>query len=241
MIFENYPKKRPELPAEYQKIYTGHYKKNRDGKTSASALSQKMEAWMHKKVAEDLKGKTDKSTLEIGAGTLNQLDYENTRPYDIVEPFTELFSKSTSKSRVDCIYDDINDIELTKSYDRITSVATFEHIADLPAVIAKTCLLLNKSGTLRVSIPNEGTFLWKLGYSLTTGIEFRLLYGLDYEVLMKYEHLNTADEVEQIIRYFYQDIKTSYLGIHKKMAFYKFFECKNPIADRANKYIALLR
>ena len=82
-MFDNYPKERVELPKEYQKIYSEHYKKNREGKTSATYLSQKMETWMHKKVAKDIKGIYNKSTLEIGAGTLNQLGYEKTSPYNV--------------------------------------------------------------------------------------------------------------------------------------------------------------
>ena len=39
-MLENYPKKRTELPKEFQKIYSEHYKKNREGKTSASYLSK---------------------------------------------------------------------------------------------------------------------------------------------------------------------------------------------------------
>ena len=102
-----------------------------------------MERWLHKKVAGDVKGINNKSTLEIGAGTLNQLEYEQTRPYDIVEPFTELYRNSPHLSRINHIYSDISEIGRDKTYDRITSVATFEHLTDLPGVIARTCLLLN--------------------------------------------------------------------------------------------------
>ena len=79
-MFENYPKVRTELPPGFQKIYAEHYKKNREGETSASSVAQKMEGWMHRKIAEDVKGISDKVTLEIGAGTLNQLNYEETSP-----------------------------------------------------------------------------------------------------------------------------------------------------------------
>lgn len=236
-MLENYPKKRIELPKEFQKIYSEHYKKNREGQTSASSLSQKMEAWLHRKVAKDVKNIYNKSTLEIGAGTLNQLKYEQTKPYDIIEPFRELYINSKYKGEINDIYEDIDEIANTKKYDRITAIATFEHIIDLPKVVAKTCFLLNKNGTLRVSIPNEGTFLWKLGWKLTTGLEFKLKYGLDYEILLKYEHVNTADEVEHVLSYFYDDIKCSCFGINKKIAFYRFYECSRPNIGNAIEYL----
>ena len=61
-MFENYPKERLKLPLEFQKIYSEHYKNNREGSTSASSLAQKMEAWLHRKVANDVIGTEDKST-----------------------------------------------------------------------------------------------------------------------------------------------------------------------------------
>lgn len=238
MKFDNFPKTRSKLPVEYQVIYNKHYKNNRDGETTASSISQSMEVWMHKKVAADVKGKKHKSTLEIGAGTLNQLRYENTKPYDIVEPFGKLFENSIYKEQIASVYKDISEIKTNKKYDRITSIATFEHITDLPKVVATTCLLLNKIGTLRVAIPNEGTLLWKAGYTLTTGIEFKLKYGLDYETLMNHEHVNTANEIEEVISYFYKKIKCSFLGIHKQIAFYRFYECSEPNIELAKKYLA---
>jgi hypothetical protein len=227
-IFKNFPKTRLELPEKYLKIYAEHYKKNREGETSAASMAQRMERWLHKKVANDVKNDTNKSTLEIGAGTLNQLKYEKTTPYDIIEPFSELYQNSPYLKLVNNIYADIDEIDASVKYDRITSVATFEHILDLPKVVAKTCLLLKEDGTLRVAIPNEGTILWKLGWKLTTGIEFKLKYGLDYGLLMKFEHVNGASEIEKILKFFYRKVKSSSFGIHKSIAFYRFFECKAP-------------
>jgi len=237
MDFTAFPKKRPELPEKYKEIYADHYKKNREGDTSATSVSKKLEAWMHKKVAGDVKQHHKKYTLEIGAGTLNQLDYEISNPYDIVEPFTKLYEGSVHFSKIQNSYKDIDEIDLSLRYDRITSVATFEHIENLPHVVAKSALLLKNDGCLRFAIPNEGTFLWKLGYMLTTGIEFRLLYGLNYEVLMRHEHINSAAEIEEIAHYFFKDIKRKVFGIHSKIAFYRFYECKTPNLERAIEYL----
>jgi len=240
-MFKNYPKVRIALPLKFQKIYSEHYKNNREGGTSASSIAQKMEAWLHRKVARDVIGIHDRSTLEIGAGTLNQLNYEQTQPYDIIETFAELFRNSEFKDQVGNIYNDIDEIEGSKRYDRITAIATFEHITDLPKVVAKTCIFLNDNGTLRISIPNEGTFLWKMGYELTTGIEFNLKYHLDYSTLMNYEHVNTADEIERVLKYFYRNVKCSCFGINRKIAFYRFYECSKPKIEISKKYLNTLK
>src|SRR3954454_5682863 len=67
-VLSRFPKQRRPLPEAYQKIYVQHYKRNREGGSAASSLAQKMEAWMHRKVAADVAGlSTVPSTLEIGA------------------------------------------------------------------------------------------------------------------------------------------------------------------------------
>lgn len=240
MTFENYPKKRIELSTKMKAIYKHHYKSNREGDTIASGLAQKMEEWLHKKVSADVKGLHDKKTLEIGAGTLNQLKYEESKQYDIIEPFKELYIDSPDLQKVRNVYNDIDEIDLSEKYDRITSIATFEHILDLPKVVAKSCLLMQTNGTLRTSIPNEGTFLWTLGWKLTTGIEFKLKYGLDYGNMMRYEHVNTADEIEKVLNYFYSTNKCLTLGPSKGIAFYRFYESEGPNIELAKKYLETL-
>ncbi len=241
-VLDRFPKQHAELPPEYWAIYELHYKKNRQGETAATSLSSRMERWLHVKVAEDVKDEKcgDRDTLEIGAGMLNQLSLEpNVKHYDIVEPFEELYRGSPCLGRIRMIYKDISDIPAGNSYNRITSVAAFEHILNLPEVVAKATLLLTPNGSLRVSIPNEGTLLWKLG-TLITGYEYKRMYGLDYQVLMKYEHVNTADEIEAVLRWFFQSVNRRVFGISKKMAFYRFLECTGPEVERARTYLATI-
>lgn len=239
-ILEMFPKKRMELPDAYKKIYREHYVNNREGKYKTTSLSQKLEAWMHRKVAADvLQNKLRLTTLEIGAGTLNQLQYENgtNQDYDIVEPFTALFQNSPLLKRIRTVYSDIIDVPSTQKYDRITSIATFEHIMDLPFIIAKAALLLKENGHMRVAIPNEGTILWKLGTKVT-GFEFKRKYRLDYQTLMKYEHVNTADDIEKVLDCFFTKTKCSVFGISKKFAFYRYYDCSIPELEKVKKYLA---
>ncbi|MDH4263862.1 MAG: class I SAM-dependent methyltransferase [Spirochaetia bacterium] len=228
------------MPEQIEKIYKTHYKNNREGGSLASFLAQKMESWLHKKVANDISGKEEKNlpTLEIGAGTLNQLHYEsNVHPYDIIEPFTELYKNSPLLKKVRSIYADIRDVPSGNRYERITSVATFEHLCNLPDVVARSGLLLTENGVLRVSIPNEGNFLWTLGWTLTTGLEFQFRYGQDYGLLMKHEHVNTADEIEGVLKIFFENINCRIFGMSKYLALYRYYECRKPKIDECKKYI----
>lgn len=224
-VLERFPKERPVLDEAYQKIYDKHFYENRNGLTKASRASSQLEKWCHKKIAETA---CDGKTLDVGAGSLNQLDFERKRGiYDIVEPYP-IYLKSPNINKVDNIYEDISQVPLDHKYDRIISAATFEHITNLPEVIENVGKLLTEDGCLAVSIPNEGRFLWHFGYRNTTGREFRKRYGLDYEVIMRHEHLNTADEIESLLYYYFEDVDEKLFGITKDFAFYRFFLCRKP-------------
>lgn len=236
-IFEKFPKERKELPQEYKDIYNEHYSSNRDGKDGVSSVSSKLESWMHKKVA-NTKCNENISILEIGAGTLNQIPYEkNYKNYDIIEPYKALYENSYNLKKVDNIYEDISEITLQKKYDKILSIAVFEHILNLPEVIAKSGLLLSNNGKLSFGIPSQGGLGWKLGYTFSTGIEFYLKYKLKYSTLMNYEHCNESDEIKQIVNYFFNDVNQSSFGLGNQFSFYQFFECSDPDIEKCKSYL----
>lgn len=228
-LMDSYPRKHPDLPDEYKKVYVQHYKENREGKTRVSRISKKVEGWMHKIVAKS-SGEGLK-TLEIGAGTLNQLDFEQPYIYDIIEPFQALFKDFVHLKDVRNVYSDISEIH-GKKYDRIISVACFEHIENLPELVCFTVKLLKRNGKLCISIPNEGRFLWKFSYTVTTGREFERRYGLKYKTMIEHEHINTADEIEKILKYYYKNVKVRFFGFGKSFSLFRYYECSIPDVKR---------
>lgn len=242
-LLARYPKARPPLPDQIARIYAVQYKENREGRSTASRLSQWMESWLHQQVANDVRADSaPKSTLELGAGTLNQLAHEPvSREYDIVEPFQELFAGSPVLSRIGHAYADIREVPIHQRYDRITSVATLEHICDLPEVIARSVLLLHPDGVFRAAIPSEGTLLWTLGWKLTTGLEFRWRHGLDYGLLMRHEHVNTAWEIEAVLRVFFSDVRVKVFGVSRSLSLYQFLECRDASRERATEFLSSSR
>lgn len=236
--FPEFPKVREPLPPEYEAIYLKHYRNSREGKSQILSLAQRAERWMHRKVARDVGDGAPQATLEIGAGTLNQLPYEpSTAPYDIIEPFRELYESSPLLSRVRAVYADISDVPRESRYERITSVAVLEHVANLPELVARSALLLAASGRFRAGIPSEGTILWRLGWQMTTALDFRARHKLDYSVLMRYEHVNTALEIERVLRYFFADVRQSVFGLARSLSLYQFFACSTPDRDRCKTYL----
>ena len=236
--FPKFPKERAPLPPQYEAIYLKHYRNSREGNSQILSLAQRAERWMHRQVARDTGTLASKATLEIGAGTLNQLAYEpSSAPYDIVEPFQELYQNSPSLARVRHVYADIAQVPAETRYDRITSVAVLEHVANLPELVARCGRLLSEGGQFRAGIPSEGTILWRLGWQATTALDFRARYNLDYSVLMRYEHLNTAAEIEAVLRYFFADVRARVFGVARALSLYQFFACSTPYLERCNTYL----
>ena len=240
MTFSSFPKIRPALPSEYQKIYLQHMQENRHGRSPASRMSTALEGWMHRRIVEDVRDSNrGLSTLEIGAGTLNHLRYEShNAAYDVVEPARYLFDDSPFLGLVRTIYADIEDVQPDTRYDRIISIASFEHICNLPEVVARCGLLLKPGGQLRAAIPTEGGPLWKLGWKLTTGWEFKRRYGLDYELIMRAEHVNTWREVADVLHYFFRSVKCSYLGLSRALSIYQVYICRNPDLPKCSAYLS---
>src|SRR6476660_8143718 len=136
--FSAFPKERKPLSPEFAAIYLEHYRNSREGKSKVLSAAKWAESWMHRRLAEDVASGQPKSTLEIGAGNLNQLPYEpHSKPYDIIEPFRELYESSPHRERLRNIYEDISEIPSEHRYDRITSVAVLEHICNLPELVAR--------------------------------------------------------------------------------------------------------
>ena len=234
-----FPKTRAPLPPEYQAIYVEQYKSNRTGETTAASLAQRLERWLHRQVAQDVAAGPAKATLELGAGTLNQLPYEPAgAPYDVVEPFTALFEGSPLLARVRDAFADIGEVPAERRYERITSVAMMEHAGDLPLVLARAARLLAPGGVLRSAIPAEGGLLWTLGWMLTTGLEFRLRRGLDYGVIMRHEHLNTAAEIEALTRAMFETVRVRSFGLGRQFSLYRFIEARGPRLDLARDWEA---
>jgi SAM-dependent methyltransferase len=230
-LIGTYPRSRPPLSTRWQERYTHVYKEGREGRTLLYGLTQLLERWMHRRVAG---GAAAGRVLELGAGTLNHVRYEAERAeYDVVEPFIELYRGKAEAARVRRFYRDIAEIESGSRYDRIVSVATLEHITDLPMAMARAALLLAPGGEFRAGIPSEGGFLWGASWRCTVGLSCRVRYGLDYGELMRHEHVNSAPEIIELARYLFRECSVARfpLPLHH-LSLYSVLIARNPVVDR---------
>jgi SAM-dependent methyltransferase len=233
-LISSYPRIRPALPQAYHKIYEKEYMINRERLSFAGKLSQLAESWMHHKVSS-VKGD---SLLEIGAGTLNHLKYEQYKTYDIIEPFTQAYENQSNLKFVRNSYKGINDIDAKNKYDKILSVAVLEHLEELPYTLARAGLLLKENGVFLNAIPSEGGMLWHVGLALTTGIGFRLRNRLSLSPVMRHEHINNAKEIITLLKYFYEDVKiTRFPFPFHHLSLYVYVKARRPKLEAINNFL----
>ncbi len=236
---KKYPKKRSNLSFKLKKIFKNEYKINRENKVISF-----FEKWMHKNILR-FKNKSNVRTLEIGAGTLNHLSYENLNNkdlYDIVEPKKFLFQNKTLKEKINNIYSDYTKVPI-KKYDRIISCATLEHLIDLPKFLAISAFKLkNKNSFHSHSIPCEGYLAWTVANRYISGIMFKLRTGCSYNELMKHEHVNNYDEIHSLIKFFYNKVNVNFsypLFFSPHISFYANITFSKPKLNICRKYLNL--
>ena len=238
-LIKIYPKKKIPLSLKFKKIFQREYKINRTSK-----INSIFEKWMHKNIKK-IKNKFNINTLEIGAGTLNHLHYEeisNKDKYDIIEPKKFLYRNNILKKKINKFYADYKYLP-DKNYDRIISIATLEHLVDLPKFLAMSAFKLkNKNSSHSHSIPCEGYFFWTITNRYISGMLFKLRTGLNYDELMKHEHVNNYDEIYSMIKFFYKNVnvKFSYpFFLNAHTSFYANISFSGPKLKICKKYLKL--
>jgi hypothetical protein len=229
-LIETYPRRRPPLTPEHQRVYVEQYRLNREGARPMENLAQRLESWMHRRVAAVGGG----PILELGAGTLNHRQYEPVDiEYDIVEPFQELYMGRPESRRVRASFGRVEDVPAQAVYRRIFSIAVLEHMENLPREVAGAALRLGPAGVFQAGIPSEGGMLWGFAWRFSTGISYYLRTGLDYGVVMRHEHLNTAAEIVAVVRHLFRDVRLSRfpLPLHH-LSFYSYIEARDPDVTR---------
>jgi hypothetical protein len=235
-MLSSYPRARPALTEAHERIYVEEYRRNRGAYGGLLfRVTAALERWMHRKVA----GLRGGRTLELGAGTLNHLQYEPAMEYDIVEPLPALYRDSAGRNRVVRFYKCIFDIPDQALYRRIISVAVLEHVEDLPRIVARSGLLLAPDGAFQAGIPAEGGLLWSLAWRMTTGIAYRMRTGLPYAPVMRHEHLSTAVEIISIVRYCFRSVVLSWFPLpFRHLSFYCYIEARDPEIERCERLLA---
>lgn len=229
-LLRSYPRVRPALSPAHQASYVEHYRANR----ADSGISMRLEKWMHRQLARQ----SAATILEIGAGNLNHVPYHpHAAAYDVVEPFRELWEDSPYRKSVRAIYHDLAEVPADAAYDLILSVAVLEHLTELPDIVARSALLLRDGGRWCAAFPSEGGFLWGLAWRTTTGVMYRMKWGLDYGAIRRYDHVNTAPEILAVLQYFFGAIELTRFPLPAhQLSFYAVATATEPRKDRCREW-----
>lgn len=237
LTLAKFPKSRPELPARHRAVYEREYALNRSGRGPLYAAVAKLEGWMHHAIAAR---KPNGPILELGAGGLNHLSFEaEASECDVCEPLADLLLNKPLPPQVRTVLKDYRELgNLEGGYSKILSIAVLEHLEHLPYVVAQSALLLAPAGVFQAGIPSEGGALWGLSWRLSTGLAYRLRTGLDYGILMRHEHINTADEIEAIVRRFFADVKVRRFPFDAKhLSMYTYLEGTNSRREECTNFV----
>ena len=234
-LLDSYPRTRPPLGDAHAAIYAEQYRINRDGETVIDRAAQKLEEWMHRRVARLSGG----PVLELGAGTLNHLRFEpEIVPYDVVEPFKALYQGRPAALNIRDFFDFVQHVPEDRRYRRIISIAVLEHLPDLAADVARSALLLDEGGAFQAGIPSEGGLLWWLGWRFSTGIGYYLRTGLDYGVVMRHEHVNDAGAILSVVRHFFTEVIVArFPTSFHHASFYVYLEARHPKREVALAFL----
>jgi SAM-dependent methyltransferase len=158
-------------------------------------------------------------TLEIGPGNGSHLQFENIAEQDeyigieLRESLSSQMADLPANVKVvvgDCQHGlDFPDA----SFDRVLAIHVLEHLDNLPAALAEIHRVLKPSGKFSIVIPCEGGLGYKLGRRVTVQRKFEQRYGLPYDWMISYDHVNQAWEVLREVRQRFRVGDTSYFPV----------------------------
>lgn len=194
-IAARWPRPRPQLTEEQQAVINDWYQY---WLPTMSAQFSPITRFNHEYAART--AGPGLKTLEIGAGLGEHLRYEPEadRNYYALELRQELADGLRSsfpaiqtivgncQERID-VPDDF--------FDRVLAIHVLEHLDDLPRALDEVVRVLRPGGSFSVVIPCEGGLGYHIGRSFSSKRIFEKRYGLDYEWMISYEHVNRAGEI----------------------------------------------
>jgi hypothetical protein len=144
------------------------------------------------------------SSLDVGAGLGEHLNYENLTPQQL-EAYVAIEFRPKMAEEIRTRWPTVNVYEFDcqrrtpfsdGQFDRIIAIHLLEHLPDLPSFLHEARRLLNKRiGRLLVVIPCEGGAGYSLGRLFTSKRMFEKRYGIPYRPFIAAEHVNQAPEI----------------------------------------------
>jgi len=145
-----------------------------------------------------------RTTLEIGAGLGEHLEYERLTP-DQEQNYVALELRENMaaeiRKRFPRVQVRVGDCQQRLdfpdgSFDRILAIHVLEHLPNLPAAIREMHRICRPDrGVISIVIPCEGSLAYTLARRISAQRIFEKRYGQSYDWFIKREHLNRPHEI----------------------------------------------
>ena len=151
------------------------------------------------------------TTLEIGAGIGEHLNYEDLsikqkKNYYALEKRENVISiLKKEHPNINAIHGDAEKkLPFEDNYfDRIIAIHVLEHLPNLPTTLKESSRVLKKNGLFQVVIPCEGSIAYSFARKISAERIFKKKYKMDYNWFIKSEHINKPDEIfEELSKFF---------------------------------------
>ena len=152
------------------------------------------------------------TTLEIGAGLGEHLEYERLTPEQEENYYSNEFRENMAieiRRRFPKVKTIVADCQKRMSlpdgfFDRAIAVHVLEHLPDLPSCIREVYRGLNKTrGQFLIVIPTEGSPAYSLARKISAERVYKRRYGGSYRWFYTREHINLPSEILQELNPFF--------------------------------------
>jgi ubiquinone/menaquinone biosynthesis C-methylase UbiE len=136
-------------------------------------------------------------TLEIGPGNGSHLEFEDVSSQ---EEYVALELRESLSNQIGLKYPNVTvavgdcqeSLEYPDdSFDRVLAIHVLEHLDNLPAALDEIARVLKPDGSFSVLIPCEGGRTYAIGRRFTVQRQFEKRYGMPYQWMIEYDHVNT--------------------------------------------------
>jgi len=169
-----------------------------------------------------------RTTLEIGAGLGEHLQYEKLTDEQLSEYYCNEFRENMAaeiRRRYPAVKTVVGDCQqrmpfADEFFDRIVAVHVLEHLPNLPACIREVYRLINKrSGRFLVVIPTEGSPAYALARKISAERLWNKHFNVNYAEFYKREHINLPDEIQEELAPYFEVRERSFFPLGLPLMF----------------------
>ena len=146
----------------------------------------------------------ERTVLDVGCGEGDHFKYVRRASLIGVDPLSEMLERAEQKhpGRATLLQGSalsLDGLLAPSSIDSVSCVSVLEHITPIERALDQMARVLRGDGELIWGIPTEG-LLYRIGRELTTKRHVQKVTGVDYDALVRSEHVNRCEDIVKALR-----------------------------------------